>query len=159
MESKDLTVVIVTYKSEEKILNCLRSISNETPVIIVENSNDENFKKNIEDKFKNIRCILTGENKGYSYANNKGLSLVKTKYALILNPDTILDEKAIKNFFISSKKMKDFWLLGPANDQAVAYNFEKNNLKEVNTLKGFAIFFNLSKFNKEYFDENYFLFF
>ena len=46
MESKDLTIVIVTFKSEEKISNCLKSIPNEIPVIIVENSNNENFKKN-----------------------------------------------------------------------------------------------------------------
>ena len=45
MESKELTIVIVTYKSEEKIFDCLKSISNEIPVIIVENSNNEDFKK------------------------------------------------------------------------------------------------------------------
>ena len=39
MESKELTVVIVTLKSENKILKCLESISNEIPVIVVENSN------------------------------------------------------------------------------------------------------------------------
>ena len=50
MESKDLTIVIVTFKSEEKIFNCLKSISDEIPVIIVENSNDIIFKKKIEDE-------------------------------------------------------------------------------------------------------------
>ena len=45
MESKDLTIVIVTFKSEEKIFNCLNSISNKIPVLVVENSNNENFKK------------------------------------------------------------------------------------------------------------------
>ena len=102
MESKELTIVIVTFKSEEKISNCLRSISRETPVLVIENSNNVNFKKDIENNFQNVKCILTGENKGYSFANNVGLRLVKTKYALVLNPDTILDKKAIKNFFYSS---------------------------------------------------------
>ena len=45
MEFKELTIVIVTFKSEEKIYNCLNSISNEIPVIIIENSNNKNFKK------------------------------------------------------------------------------------------------------------------
>ena len=44
MESKDLTVVIVTFKSEAIILNCLKSISKEIPVIIVENSSNKLFK-------------------------------------------------------------------------------------------------------------------
>ena len=159
MNSKKLTIVIVTFKSEEKISNCLKSIPSEISVIVVENSNKENFKKKIEQNFSNVKCILTGENKGYSKANNIGLKLVKTKYALILNPDTILDKDAITNFLRSIGKIKDFWLIGPANDQMIDLDFKENHLKEVNNLKGFAIFFNLSKFNNEYFDENFFLFF
>ena len=159
MESKELTIVIVTYKSSTRIQNCLRSIPEEIPVIVVENSNDENFKNNIESNFKNVKCVLTGANKGYSVANNVGLNLVETKYSLVLNPDTVLDKEAIKNFFIFSKKNKDFWLIGPGNDQAISLNFEENNIQEVKNLKGFAIFINMSMFKNKFFDENFFLFF
>jgi GT2 family glycosyltransferase len=159
MESNELTIVTVTFKSEEKILNCLNSISNEIPVIVVENSNNEKFKDKIEKNYRNARCILTGENKGYSAANNVGLKLVKTKYALVLNPDTKLDKDAIKNFLLISSNVKDFWLMGPGNDQIVNLNFDNNSLVEVENLKGFAIFFNMTKFNQDFFDENFFLFF
>ena len=159
MESKELTIVIVTFKSEEKILNCLKSISNEISVLVVENSNNANFKRKIESNFTNVNCILTGENKGYSTANNIGLKLVKTKYALVLNPDTILNKDAINFFLRDADLVKDFWLIGPANDQMKNLDFKENNLKEVDNLKGFAIFFNMSKFNREFFDENFFLFF
>jgi len=159
MESKELTIVIVTFKSEEKILNCLKSISNEISVLVVENSNNANFKRKIENNFTNVNCILTGENKGYSTANNIGLKLVKTKYALVLNPDTILNKDAINFFLRDADLVKDFWLIGPANDQMTNLEFKENNLKEVDNLKGFAIFFNMSKFNREFFDENFFLFF
>ena len=159
MESKELTIVIVTYKSEEKIFDCLKSISNEIPVIIVENSNNEDFKKKIENSYNNIKCILAGENKGYSSANNIGLKLVKTKYALVLNPDTILHEKAIENFLLSNNLKKDFWLMGPANDQIKNFDFKDSNYLEVENLKGFAIFFDLSKFDGKFFDEEFFLFF
>ena len=84
------------------------------------------------------------KNSGYSVANNIGLNRVKTKYALVLNPDAILSLSSIKNFFISDK-VEDFWLMGPANDQMVKLNFENKNLIEVDNLKGFAIFFNMSK--------------
>ena len=159
MESKDLTIIIVTFKSEAKIFNCLKSISRDIPIIVVENSNNENFQKNIQNQFNNVKCILTGENKGYSVANNIGLTKVKTKYALVLNPDAILDKEAIDNFLLTANKVKDFWLIGPANDQMKKIDFEDSDLIEVNNIKGFAIFFNLSKFNDEYFDENFFLFF
>ena len=45
MNLKDLTVVIVTFKSDEIILNCLKSIPQEISVIVVENSNNHDFKK------------------------------------------------------------------------------------------------------------------
>ena len=159
MESKELTVVIVTFKSDEKIINCLKSISTNIPVIVVENSDNKDFKKKIENISTNINCILVGNNNGYSVANNIGLKFVKTKYALILNPDTILDKDAIKNFFLTKERVKDFWLIGPANNQIVNFDIQDNNLKEVDNLKGFAIFFNLSKFNQDFFDDNFFLLF
>ena len=159
MESKKLTIVIVTFKSEHKILNCLDSISNGIPVIIVENSNNKNFKNKIEKNYDNVSCILVGENKGYSSANNIGLSAVKTKYALVLNPDTVLDKNAIQNFFALSNTKNDFWLMGPANDQMIELDFGEKNLIEVDNLKGFAIFFNMSKFQNIFFDESFFLFF
>ena len=159
MESKDLTIIIVTFKSEKKIANCLKSIPPQIKVIIIENSNNIDFKKNIENQFSNSECILMGENKGYAAANNIGLKLVKTRYALVLNPDTILDKNAIENFLISAKKKDEFWLIGPANDQKKKINFDDNRLVEVENLKGFAIFFNMSKFKEKFFDEKYFLYF
>ena len=159
MESKELTVVIVTFKSESKIIDCLKSIPLDIKVLIIENSNNEKYKKKLEKRFSNVHCTLTGKNRGYAAANNIGLNKVRTKYALILNPDTILEENAIDNFFKRVKKNNKFWLIGPANDQMVEIDFNNNDLKEVNDLKGFAIFFNLSKFNKNFFDENYFLYF
>jgi len=158
MESKDLTIVIVTFKSDEKVINCLNSISDEIPIIIVENSNNKIFKSKIESSYHNVECILSGQNNGYSIANNIGLKRVKTKYALVLNPDTILSKDAIKNFLITARENKEFWLIGPANDQIGISHFE-NNLAEVKNLKGFAIFFNMSKFDNKFFDENFFLYF
>ena len=156
--SKDLTVIITTFKSNLKIENCLNSINSQIKVIIIENSQSESFRINIEKKYKNVECILPEENLGYSKANNLGLSKVKTKYALILNPDTVLDPKAINNFFEFTKNYEDFAIVGPNQNEQI-----KNNLKatpfEVKKIKGYAMFLNLSKFsNIGYFDENFFLY-
>ena len=79
MSIKDITVVITSFKSEKKIRNCLNSIDKQCEVINVENSNNQDYKKKIEHEFKNVKCILTGENLGYGKANNVGLKEVKTK--------------------------------------------------------------------------------
>ena len=47
MESKELTIVIVTFNSESKIINCLKTIPYEVKKIVVENSKNEKFKKNL----------------------------------------------------------------------------------------------------------------
>ena len=156
--SKDLTVVITTFKSDLKIENCLNSINSQIKIIIIENSKSENFKINIEKKFQNVECILPKENLGYSKANNLGLSKVKTKYALILNPDTVLDPEAINKFLEFSNNYEDFAIVGPNQNEQI-----KNNLKatpfEVKKIKGYAMFLNLSKFsNIGFFDENFFLY-
>ena len=41
---KNITIIIVTFKSQKVIEKCLLSIDSKYPVIVVENSNDENFK-------------------------------------------------------------------------------------------------------------------
>ena len=101
--SKDLTIIITTFKSDLKIENCLNSINPQIKVLIIENSKSESFKIDVEKKFNNVECILPEENLGYSKANNLGLSKVKTKYALILNPDTVLDSEALNNFLEFTK--------------------------------------------------------
>ena len=139
MESKDLTIVIVTFNSEAKILNCINSIPPNLKIIVVENSNNENFKNSLSINLK-IQNVYGRENKGYAAANNIGLSKVNSKYALVLNPDTILGNNVIENFLKRAKEQDDFWLIGPATDQMVKISFGDNNLAEVDNLKGFAIF-------------------
>ena len=159
MQHNQLTIIIVTFKSEEKIFSCLNSISKEVNVIIVENSSNQIFKEQVEKKYPNVKCILAGSNKGYAIANNIGLKQVNTKFALILNPDTTLQEDTLKNFFDCADNNPDFWLIGPGNDQSENISFETTLIQEVNNLKGFGIFFNIQKFNKDFFDENFFLYF
>ena len=159
METNDLTVVIVTLKSDEVLFSCLDSIPSHIKVIVVENSNNKKFKEKLEEKYKNVNCIIIGENRGYAVGNNIGLKKVNTKYALILNPDTELKKDTIFNFFKSVKLVPEFWLIGPGNNQVNSKNFDGNGLLEVENLKGFAIFLNISKFKKKFFDENFFLYF
>ena len=99
MNYEDLTVVITTFHSEDKIYKCLDSIDKDLKILVVDNANDLNFKNKIEKKYQNIKFILSGENLGYAKGNNLGLSKVKSKYALILNPDAVVDKETIKNFF------------------------------------------------------------
>ena len=113
MSIKDITVVITSFKSNEKIISCLNSINSQCKVIVVENSNDLKIKQKIENSFSNVQCILSDVNLGYGRANNLGLKNVKTKYALILNPDATLEPSTLENFLFVAKKDLDFAIIGP----------------------------------------------
>ena len=49
--------------------------------------------------------------------------------------------------------------MGPVNDQSKEFDQTSEKLIEVENLKGFAIFFNMEKFERNFFDENFFLYF
>ena len=159
MTESNINIVITTFHSQGVIHTCLESISPKIKIIVIENSSNEKFKQEIELKYSNVKCILTGSNIGYSKANNLGLSNVKTKYALVLNPDTVLQSDSIENFLKIAEENKHFWLFGPVTDQGNIAKQKTNKIVEVENLKGFAIFFNMSKFNNRFFDENFFLYF
>ena len=164
MSIRDITIVITSFKSEEKIKKCLNSIDKECKVINVENSNNIEHKKNIEKEFDNVSCILTGENLGYGKANNIGLREVKTKYALILNPDTQLFPSTIKNFLKIVQKIPDFAIIGPnikenKREEDFKDSTATSEARLTKSVKGYAMFLNISQFKEVgFFDENFFIY-
>ena len=162
MSISDITIIITSFKSSVVIKSCLSSIDSNCQVIVVENSKDEDFKNLIENDFKNVKCILSGENLGYGKANNIALKIVNTKYALILNPDTVLEKNTLENFLKATKKIPDFAIMAPyiqdvKNKSNVITDI---NFKQVENVKGFAMFFNIEKFKDVgFFDENFFIYF
>ena len=62
ISGQNLTIVIVTLKSEKVIHNCIKSINKNLPIIVVENSNNIEFKTNLEKTYANVKCILSDNN-------------------------------------------------------------------------------------------------
>jgi len=155
MNIKDITVGIVTFRSEKVIFKCLKSLENIKKIIILDNSNDLILKEKIKKIYPHINFILSKKNNGYGGGNNKIFRLAKTSHVLVLNPDTILSKNCIKELIHQANLIKNkFAILAPC---------EKNNIKkeiiEVDYVKGFSMLVNLSKIKKiKMFDENFFLY-
>ncbi len=157
-----ITIVINTFNSEDKIRQCLNSIHPNVKIIIIENSNNLSFKSQMEKEYSNVSCYLSGENLGYAKGNNLGLSKVKSEYVLILNPDASLEKNTLDRLLLTANNLKDFSIIGPAKQDEFS-NFDRYENKEdvfqVNTLKGFAMFLNLEQFSEiGFFDENFFIY-
>ena len=101
----NLSVVIVSFHSEDVIHNCIRSITDNIQIIVVENSGNKDFARKLEGKYKNVKCILSDKNLGMGAGNNLGIRNVTTDYVFILNPDIVLEKKAIEEILIASKKL------------------------------------------------------
>ena len=177
---KNLTAIVVTYKTPKKIIsNCIKSIDKNVKILIVENSKKFENYNYLKKKFPNIKIVCSGKNLGYGKGNNFGLKLVKTDYAFILNPDIVCGKK----FFINLSKIFtqkiNFHILGcqylkdkvflPAGffNKNLNYEFKEkfhkneiNSLTKVEWVTGCSMLINLKKFKKrDIFDENFFLYF
>jgi len=162
---KNITFVIVSFKSSHIIEKCIQSINSNIKIIVVENSDNVVVKKYLENKFSNVEVIITKQNLGYGKGNNFGISKVNTQYAFILNPDAILEKNCLSELSKAQINLKDdFTILAPNLSNNYGYSSSpKNNLQneilEVDYVKGFAILINLKKINfDKIFDENFFLF-
>ena len=164
MKIEDITVLITSFRSKEKIYSCLQSIGTKAKIIIIENSNDIELKEKAESLYPNLQCILSAENLGYAKGNNLGLSKVKTKFALIINPDAYLDKDTFENFVTAAKKIKNFSIIAPyiqeKKDENMLKKNELNKILEVDNVKGFAMFLKMDEFEDTgFFDENFFIYF
>lgn len=162
---KNITFVIVSFRSSHIIEKCIKSINPKIKIIIVENSNNIQVKDYLENKFLNVQVIIAKKNLGYGTGNNLGISKVDTQYAFILNPDAILEENSLEKFYKAQFFLKDdFTILAPNlfNNYGYFLNSNKNinkEILEVDYVKGFAMLINLKKIHpKDLFDENFFLF-
>ena len=86
----NLTIIIVTIKSKDIIHNCLNSIEPDIKKIVIENSSDQKFIENLKNNYQNLECYLSGKNLGMGAGNNFGIKKSRTRYIMILNPDTVL---------------------------------------------------------------------
>ena len=166
ISGQNLSVVIVTLKSEKVINKCINSIGQNVPIIVVENSNNQKFKQDLESRYQNSKCILSGSNLGMGVGNNVGIKAAKTDYVFILNPDVTLEPNTLDEIFTQSKKLAEFTILSPINTDINYPNYKtKKILKngnihfQVDYVDGFSMLLNKNKFNDDiYFDEKFFLY-
>ena len=163
----NLTFIIVTFKSDHIINECIESLPKDSNIIIIENSNNPELKKKLEAKYSKINVIVQ-ENSGMGSANNKGIKLCKTDYAFIINPDVKFYENTMQELISLSSRHSDYSILAPISDKTQYPNYKIKEKKirnddpdflDVDSVDGYAMLINKNKFNDNvFFDENFFLY-
>ena len=160
----NITFIIVCFKSENVIYNCLNSLPKKCKKIVIENSKNIKLKNDLETNYDNIE-VLINNNLGMGASNNIGISMAKTNFVYILNPDTKLQKNTLDILIQESDKLDEFAIISPlsSNEKFPNYKiFKKENISqdifEVDRVDGFSMLLNKEKFDNKFFDENIFLY-
>lgn len=98
-----LSIVTVSYNSEDTILDCLRSIPDggleDVEAIVVDNASADRTVPRVRAFAKRapwVRLVEAGTNSGFSGGSNLGIGLARAPYILLLNPDTVVQSGALR---------------------------------------------------------------
>ena len=175
MKLSKLTTIIIVTINGKVLKKVIKNLSNFYKIIIVENNNDQQIKKEFSNKSKSIEVIVSKKNLGFAGGNNLALKKVKTPFVLILNPDVDINKNNIQKLEYQSKKIKNFSILAPNSnhfiqtvntqlDKIKKYNFieidKKKEITEIPWVPGWCMFCKMKDLKQmKYFDDNFFLFF
>ena len=159
-----ITIIIITYKSEKIIYNFIKKIPSTIKTVIIENSQNYKLKKNIELNYKNISVYIK-KNDGVSSALNFAVDKIETKYFLQISPDIEFNFKDLEVFLKYTKKLNDnFAALGPrfleVKEKSHKQINEKIEYGKIDSIHGSCMLINKEIFEKiGKFDDNFFLYF
>jgi hypothetical protein len=124
----DLAIIIVNYNTCDVLRDCLASIRQSVGeityrVVVVDNGSSDGSAAMVRDEHPWAELIQSERNGGYAYANNLGLRAVGyeggaaldalPRYALLLNPDTVLPPDALANTVAFMDAHPDVGIVGP----------------------------------------------
>jgi GT2 family glycosyltransferase len=125
----DLTIVIVSWNVRDLLRRCLQSIFSQAvrrphagawelgprtiEVIVIDNASIDGSPEMVRAEFPGIRLIANKENRGFTAANNQGLTLSQGRYLLLLNPDTEVRGDALEKMIGTMDEHPEVGGLGP----------------------------------------------
>jgi GT2 family glycosyltransferase len=96
-----LSIIVVSYNTREMTLACVRSVFRETldclfEVIVVDNASSDGSVEALIDEFGGrIVLMPMTSNLGFAAGNNRATAQATGEFLLLLNPDTVVLDRAI----------------------------------------------------------------
>jgi hypothetical protein len=113
-----LSILIVTYKSRDEIVKCLRSLPREmngqaVEVIVVDNASGDGIGTIMEEEFPWANYLESKINIGFGRASNLAYERAQGDFVLFLNPDTISNEAAYLHCLARLKEDGSIGIISP----------------------------------------------
>lgn len=122
----DLGIVIVNWNTRDLLRDCLASIAASEGdfacrVVVVDNASTDGSAEMVRAEFPDVTVIASSTNDGFSAANNAGLRRLgfgqgeadAPRYALVLNPDTVLPPDALRAMLAYMDADESIGVVGP----------------------------------------------
>jgi len=114
--SADLAVVIVSYNSREWLVPCISSVYEHAgnavvEVTVVDNGSTDGSAALVEREFPKAR-VVSSENRGFAYANNRGFEASAAPFVLFLNPDTVIEDGTFSDLLEIMRARPNVGMLG-----------------------------------------------
>lgn len=110
---KRITIVTVLYNSKDVIEKCLKSIPDGVAVYVVDNASTDNCAEVAKAARPSINLIKSHKNLGFGRGNNLALDKVTTEFALVLNPDTVMQQDTLDKLLTTADRYEDAAIITP----------------------------------------------
>ncbi len=113
-----LSILIVTWNSQDVIYQCLRSIELDSlpieyKVYVADNASVDGTVEIIKNYFPAVDIVINKYNIGFGAANNQLIRRCNSDIILFLNPDTILQRRSIQLMINHFNQDKSVGVVGP----------------------------------------------
>ena len=159
----DISIITVTFNSEKIIKKFLLQSElenfNQKKIIIVDNNSDDKTISTINNIDKKYNIIQNKQNFGYGKGVNIGMTAVKSRYCLIVNPDLIFEKFFFTKLLDGIKRNTGFGLIAPQLSNPLQNKGVWHEDKTTTFISGACFLIDCSILKKKVFDEKIFLFY
>ena len=112
MTSGSVTAIVVTFDSAHALPECLGALrADGVPALVVDNASTDETVTIAEGQGATV--IRNARNEGYGRANNIGVRAADSEFALIVNPDCVVDRGAVAALVDAARRYPDAALFAP----------------------------------------------
>ncbi|GMG84361.1 hypothetical protein LNKW23_35760 [Paralimibaculum aggregatum] len=113
----EVSILVVSYNTREMTLACLASVIAETPelpheLIVLDNASADGSADAIAAAHPDIPLIRLAENIGFGRGNNRAAEAARGRYLLLLNPDTVVRDRAIERLVAFARRRPEAMIWG-----------------------------------------------
>ena len=114
----DVSIIIVNWNTRELLLDCIRSLREETrersmEIIVVDNHSSDGSPGAVRERFPSVEVIENDGNLGFAKANNIGIRRSTGRYVCLVNTDIVALDRCVERLAGYMDRHPEVGALGP----------------------------------------------